>query len=59
MDGQAVCGWCFAVAIISTLSPLVLVYICHCAPYYLPFVMATKENKFLKKTALPKALRKV
>ena len=59
MDGPAVCGWCLAVAIISSLSPLVLVYIYHCAFYCPPFVMATKEKKFLKKTALPKALRKV
>ena len=57
LDGQAVSRSCLAMAIISTLLLLVSVCICHCAYCYPSFVKAAEENKFLKKTALPKALR--
>ena len=49
-------------AIISTLGLLVNVYVCRCAPYYVPMLEAEMYETFVhniaeKKTALPKVLR--
>ena len=57
MDGQVVYGWCLALAIISTLMLLALVSICHCAHANSSTYKATKQVKFVKKTALPKVVR--
>ena len=45
-------------AIISDLSLLKSVSIRHCAFCYTPSVTTEEERKHLKKTALPKAVRK-
>ena len=55
---QAVSGWCLALTIISYLSLLARVGICHCAVCYVVIAKAEEERKRVKKTALPKALRK-
>ena len=49
-------------AIISTLGLLVNVYVCRCAPYYVPVLEDEMYETFVnniaeKKTALPKVLR--
>ena len=56
--GPAVSVWYLALAIISNLSLLVPVGICHCAVCYVFIAKAEEERKLMKKTALPKALRK-
>ena len=58
LGGLAASGWCFAMAIISDLSLLVAVCVCHCAFCYPSIAKAEEERKYMKKTALPKALRK-
>jgi len=45
-------------AIISDLSLLKSAGICHCAFCYTPSVTTEEEKKHLKKTALPKVVRK-
>ena len=57
LGGQAVCDWYLAMTIISTLLLLACVYICHCAFYYSPIPEVAEVKKYVKKTALPKALR--
>ena len=47
-----------AMAIISDLLLLMSACICHCAFCYTPSVKTEEERKHMKKTALPKALRK-
>ena len=59
LGGPVVSRWYLALAIISNLSLLVPVGICHCAVCYVFIAKAEEERKFGKKTALPKALRKV
>ena len=56
-SGGAVVDRCLTLAIISTLVLLALVYICHCAYNYSSIDKATKQKKFMKKTALPKVVR--
>ena len=57
LGDQAASGWCFAMAIISDLSLLAPVGICHCAVCYVFIAKAEEERKIEKKTALPKVLR--
>ena len=57
VSGQAVYDWYLALTIISTLLLLACVCIRHCAYCYPSIVKAAEENKFVMKTALPKALR--
>ena len=45
-------------AIISDLSLLKSACICHCAFYYTPSAKTEEEREHMKKTALPKAVRK-
>ena len=59
LGGQAVSGWFFSLAIISCLSLLMPGGLCHCAVCYMSIIKAEEERKLVKKTALPKALRKV
>ena len=58
LPGLTVCGWCFAMAIISDLSLLVAVCVCHCAVPHQFIAKAEEERRYMKKAALPKALRK-
>ena len=58
LGGPVVSVWYLALAIISNLSLLVPVGICHCAVCYTFTATAEDERKFMKMTALPKALRK-
>ena len=57
VSGQAVYDWYLALTIFSTFPLLACVCIRHCAYCYPSIVKAAEENQFLKKTALPKALR--
>ena len=57
LGGPVVCVWYLALAIISNLSLLMLVGICHCAVCYVFIAKAEEERKIEKKTALPKVLR--
>ena len=57
LGGQVVFYWCLALAIISTPMLLTFVCICRCAYAYSSSNKATKQDQFMKKTALPKVLR--
>jgi len=55
---QAVSGWYLALTIISTLPLLLPFGVCHCAVCYVLIAKAEEEREMVKKTALPKAVRK-
>ena len=58
LGGPVVCVWYLALAIISYLSFLMPGGVCHCELCYVFIAKAEEERKVVKKTALPKAVRK-